>query len=182
MTNAAPDTAPPPPRDALPGAERIEVGLAARSAFPFYGFTTAVDPAAPPLLSWDKPESRNPLSWYTYVRGSSAESWGLRADEAHAVTAIVRFPGPLHGFLLAIAGCRDSASPHNGLWPGELRPELHGVRAVIEAHNTASPPARLPDGELSGIAIRTTGALSDAVIVYVTRNGLRSAYIIDRWE
>lgn len=57
-------------RDVLPGAERITCGpLVTSQRHPFYALTAAVDPGAPPILAWDRPEARNTVSWYTY--GSS---------------------------------------------------------------------------------------------------------------
>jgi hypothetical protein len=38
----------------------------------FMALVTALDPKAPPLLQWDNPEARNPVSWY-YASGVDAE-------------------------------------------------------------------------------------------------------------
>jgi len=42
---------------------------------------TAKHPEAPPILQWDSPDKRNPVSLYVYVNGSATADWNLRADD-----------------------------------------------------------------------------------------------------
>lgn len=58
-------------RAVLPGAQQIEVQVPA-VADRFMALVTAADPAAPPILQWDRDSARNPVSWY-YAAGIDAE-------------------------------------------------------------------------------------------------------------
>jgi hypothetical protein len=58
-------------RTVLPTATKIEVQVP-RDAARFMALTTADDLTAPPILAWDSPEARNPVSWY-YAGGVDAE-------------------------------------------------------------------------------------------------------------
>jgi hypothetical protein len=105
--------------------------------------TTAVNPDAPLILQWDRPEERNPVSWYVWMGGSYARSFGLRADEFHDVEAVTFQPSMWHGsnehqgkgVIFVIAGARESRQSGAALFPEILRSELHGVRSVIEAYS-----------------------------------------------
>ncbi|WP_053080254.1 hypothetical protein [Methylobacterium variabile] len=70
-------------REVLPEAQRMWVFAAGRMTF--CGLVTAVDPAAPPLLQWDRPEARNPVSLYLYVNGSPPANWGLPEGSANGL-------------------------------------------------------------------------------------------------
>jgi hypothetical protein len=55
----------------LPTARVLEV-LVPPSSARFMALVTAVDPSAPPILQWDRPDDRNAFSWY-YASGIDAE-------------------------------------------------------------------------------------------------------------
>ena len=58
-------------RTVLPTAERIEA-LIPPSPDRLMALVTAADPGAPPILQWDREDSRNAVSWY-YASGIDAE-------------------------------------------------------------------------------------------------------------
>ena len=60
-------------REILPGAKKIEYSSAARDHFS--AIVTAENADAPPIIQWDREESRNPFSWYLYQNGSSPHQW-----------------------------------------------------------------------------------------------------------
>lgn len=176
-------------REVLPRAESMAV------VAPFVGayaaLTTAVDASAPPLFRWDKPEARNPVSWYTHTHGSTASSWGLPAMELVPVLAICEMPclwgegkslpqnvALAGGRLLAVLqGAEEQVQVNLCLFPECLRSELHSVRATIEAHSRthALDPEYRP--RASGLII---GA--GAVVVEVTTAAGVVRYNIDRIE
>jgi hypothetical protein len=50
----------------LPTAEKMEL-MVPSSSSAFSALVTAVHPDAPPLIQWDSPEQRNPVTWYFYL-------------------------------------------------------------------------------------------------------------------
>ena len=124
----------------LPDAERLEFRVPDKGNF--IALTTAAHPDAPPILKWDRPARRNPVAWYLYPNHSLATQWGLKAGWRE-VTAVAPLPTlwgdtPMpflgEGVVLVLEGAADTLNPGNALFPSFLREELHGVRAVIEAH------------------------------------------------
>ena len=78
-------------RTVLPGASGIEARVP-RGPADFAALVTASNPSAPPLLQWDREDSRNPVSQYRYNGGSPASRWGLECGALVKVNAIVREP------------------------------------------------------------------------------------------
>jgi hypothetical protein len=131
-------------RTVLPHALKMEIMVPSRGAF--CGVMTAVDPEAPPIIQWDglAGHPRNPVSWYYWEMGSLASQWGLSTGW-HDVSCI--FPAPphwqepekfkhqKHAIHFAIVGCVESSPASLSLFPEILKAELHGIRAVIEAHS-----------------------------------------------
>jgi hypothetical protein len=125
-------------RTVLPSALGIEVEVPARGNF--YGLTTAVHPDAPCILQWG-----NHASSYVYYGGSYCLNWHLAPGRA-PVTCIFEHPSRWQGdehkhhgdcVFFAIEGCWDEGGDRHGsaLFPETLKSELHGCRAVIEAHS-----------------------------------------------
>lgn len=170
----------------LPGAERIEY-LVPDCHAPYLAFVTAVNPEAPPILQWDSPEYRNPVSWYIYSHGSQASCWNLVERQWVEVEAVVLQPSMWHGTFThhgqsAVAVLRDCRDVRGGdslaLFPEILRSEFHGVRATIEAY---SRTRRLGEVEkpACGIRIKKSGCPGE---FRVTAGGVVALYKIDRWE
>jgi hypothetical protein len=181
-------------RTILPRAETIEF-LVPTGMGPYYALVTAVDPAAPPILQWDREDQRNPVSWYTYPSGSMAPNWNLRAGTFHPVTAVTAFPFMWNGgvyphqgdgvlFLLKDAidkGYREGA----GLFPELLKGEYHAVRATMEAFARQAVIADRDTAECCGVGIRKGDrgfGFGLGVTLRVTSNGVRSTYKLDRWD
>ena len=61
------------------GPDAIEFMVPAHGSFT--GLLTATDFDAPPILKWDRPEARNPVSSYVYHNGSDPTRWGLCGGE-----------------------------------------------------------------------------------------------------
>jgi hypothetical protein len=153
------------------------------------GLLTAEDPNAPPILQWDGLEGfpRNPVSHYFYVHGSLASNWGLQTGW-NKVTCV--FNNPAHwqlpdGFKhqqkrvhFAIDGCQDLNACVLGLFPENLKAELHSVRSVIEAHSNSQKPS----GALYGTANGLTLDAKNSVRLRVRTPEGYANYLIDRLD
>lgn len=175
-------------RIVLPDAVSLEVLAPTRGNY--CALVTAVDPEAPPILQWDRPERRNRVSWYVYPNGSDATQWALAGGTWAPVTAVTLQPSmwgdqPLahqgSSAIAVIAGARDTRwhGAGGGLFPEILRSELHGVRATIEAYSKAATIAGFDQSTACGLRI---GGNREGVLRVTTRTGSRFAYRIDRWE
>jgi hypothetical protein len=175
-------------RTVLPDATALEALLPARGNY--CALVTAVDPDAPPILQWDRPERRNPVSWYVYPAGSEARQWALTGGTWRAVTALTLQPSmwgdaPLahqgRSAIAIVAGARDTRwqTAGGGLFPEILRSELHGARATIEAYSQRATIAGFDQATACGLRI---GDKSEAVLRATTRTGSRFVYRIDRWD
>ncbi len=148
----------------LPSALEIEAALPSYRPMPFYGLVTAVNAEAPPLLQWDGLEGlpRNPVSWYFWHGGSTAEDWGL-IPGWNKIAAVCLKPCHWHsdkfvhqgpGVFFVIEAARDSRESGGGFFPEMLRAEYHGIRSVMEAHARASKIAGMLEGNANGIALQ----------------------------
>lgn len=82
--------------------------------------------------------------------------------------------------MFILEGCKDTQSPGLALFPECMRPELHGVRAVIEAHSSKGKMQVADDPPAAGI---TVGKYSKPLNVHVrSASGLVLGYCIDRWD
>ena len=173
-------------RTVLPEAERVECRAPMRGGF--FAFVTAADPAAPPILQWDRDDSRNPVSWYVYHNGSLASDWGIQAGAFAAVRAITTQPsswgggGDHHGngAYLVLEGARDSCKCGLGLFPEILKSDYHGIRAAMEAYSKSREIAPV-DAPACGLALQKSEGAWDAT-VRVTSRGVRTLYRLDRWD
>lgn len=173
-------------RTALPGASELEMLV------PEYGnFTamlTAKHPAAPPILKWDREDSRNPVSTYVYHGGSPAQRWGL-APGWVPVEAVLPQPNlwgskptPFvgEGVVIVLRGCEDGKTGQgNALFPETLRNDLHGVRATIEAYSRRAEIGRVEGQKASGFGL---GRRTSGVALRVKHPGGWTQYQIDRWD
>jgi hypothetical protein len=184
-------------RTVLPTAETIQFLAPYAPYAPYtrrnYGaMATAVDPAAPPIIQWDRADRRNPVSWYVYSAGSPPQDWNLRSGIYHDVTAVARAPWTWYGgstdshhgdgVMLVLAGARDVRKPGLALFPEILRSELHEVRATIEAYSRAGTMAGGEEAALACGLIFSKGSVSWDVSVRVASRGVMAYYTIDRWD
>jgi hypothetical protein len=173
-------------RTALPTARSIDVMVPARG--PFIALTTATNPEAPPILKWDSLVCRNPFAWYVYTGGSYASVWGL-VPGWRPLTAVAALP-PMwgdaprphlgDGVVLVIDGAADRSEVPLTLFPEFLRPELHGVRSVIEAHSKRSKLTGALKASACGLDLRRGRELG--VMVRVRTAAGYAVYKIDRWD
>lgn len=175
-------------RMVLSTAERIEYRVPG-SAMSYGALVTAANPDAPPILQWDNPENRNPVSWYLWHGGSTPESFGLDRHAYVPVEAITAMPchwkdsAHTHhpaGLVLILAGAAETRMSGNALFPSCLRSELHGVRSVIEAYSKTATISGEHSPHAAGLIVQST--LVEMFILRVTVAGECSEYKIDRWD
>ena len=126
-------------RTVLPTAEQIEYQVPTSKQM-YLGMVTAKHPDAPPILQWDLPDERNPVSLYVYVQGSPPAQWNLRPDSWHPVSAVTLQPAAWstrhkfshHGerVIFVLAGAKDltvapsvKSEPGLALWAMPELPE-----------------------------------------------------------
>lgn len=175
-------------RDVLPKAEAIEFDVP-HSSQGYCALVTAVHADAPPILQWDMPEQRNPVSWYLYANGSLPMKWNLSPGSTVNVTAIAlkpsmwageKFSHQGQGVLFILDGCRD-VDPRGGsaLFPEILKSELREIRSVIEAH---SKGVQLASSDASACGLLLSKGRDWNTTICVTAAGVRTGYLLDRWE
>lgn len=175
-------------RTVLPHAKKME----AHTRFGtenFCGLLTAVHSDAPPILQWDHPERRNPVSWYVYNGGSHAAKWGLQPNRWVPVIGVTLQPSMWgedetafshHGesAIFLLEGAKDQNVGSLCLFPECLKSELHGIRATVEAHSRSRQP--VDDGGPAACGLRTGD--KSTVVVRVTTSTGTATYEIDRWD
>ncbi|HZH16553.1 MAG TPA: hypothetical protein VE057_19530 [Archangium sp.] len=174
----------------LPTAEKMELKVPTSSPA-FSALVTAVHPDAPPLIQWDSPEQRNPVTWYFYHHPSTASSWCLSPGYVEILGLTMkpntwfgdRFAHQGVGVFFILKGARDTRNDNLGLFPEFLRSELHGVRATIEAFSR-SRKLEIPEGEplASGLMFTPAANPSWDLELRVTSKGAVATYRLDRWD
>lgn len=176
-------------RTVLLDAERIEM-LVPRTRTPFFAFVTAANMDAPPILQWDREDARNPVSWYFYLGGSTADAWNLTAGSWCDVDALTMQPsgwtGKLEhqgdGVFAVLRGAKDMCGGAGlALFPETLKSDYHGIRAAIEAYSNSKA---LPKAETHacGIALQKSGSGRWTETFRVTSKGTTLLYKLDRWD
>ncbi|MFA6132374.1 MAG: hypothetical protein WC869_00005 [Phycisphaerae bacterium] len=178
-------------RTLLPEAYTID--LLVPSMGNFTVLVTAEDMTAPPILQWDTPEERNPVSQYVWDGGSPANQFGLYAGRYAPLWAISENPSMWggkcenqgKGVILLIEGAHESRQ--NGglaIFPETLKSELHGVRSVVEAFSREGKLGN-PDGEHAvGICLsagQANGRSWNTTIRVQTSLGYQFVNL-DRWD
>lgn len=178
-------------RDILPTADKIFVTVPEIDNYAC--LATAVNPDSRPILQWDEEGERNPVSWYTYVRGSTARDFNLPTGHKRQVLGICDLPCNWNdrvagkhgdGFLLIISEARDRRRPGLALFPEFLKSELHSVRSVIEAHSNKTPMLMPSYGvqHAAGLLRTTAGNWPRPIELTIHRGSLSSIVSIDRME
>lgn len=174
-------------RTVLPDAESIEFFVSPMRG-PYVALVTAVNADAPPILQWDRPERRNPVSWYLYNQGSTPEEWGLSARQWCPVDAVTLKPSMWgeggfyhHGnaAILILRGAKDSRNTSAALFPEILKSDLRAIRATIEAYSRGAVLEGAAEQSANGYMI-AQGSPSDAM-VRVHAGKTHADYRIDRW-
>lgn len=170
----------------LPTAERIE--LKAPSCGPYSALVTAVNAEAPPIVQWDMPEARNPVSWYFWNGGATAQQFGLRGGQFYDVSAVTLKPsmwngGNEHqgaGVLFVIADARETRSNGAALFPEILKAEFHGIRSVIEAYSRGAQIEGMDEPHVAGVMLDKSDSWLATVRVWTAGRSLE--YRLDRWD
>lgn len=170
----------------LPTAERIEFEAPSRG--PYSALVTAVNAEAPPILQWDMPEARNPVSWYFWNGGATAQQFGLRGGQFYDVSAVTLKPsmwngGNKHqgaGVLFIIADARETRMEGAALFPEILKAEIHGIRSVIEAYSRGAQIEGMDEPHVAGVMLEKGGSWSATVRVWTAGRSIE--YRLDRWD
>jgi hypothetical protein len=173
-------------RDYLPHIAKLWVTLPSWSGITF--ITTAVHQEAARMFTWD-----HHLAWYMYVAGTRPEDIGLVggwlpvAGVGPLVSASKEWQGEeWRGAIFYLEGAYDKRDGHGGLFPENVRGDLHEFRAVIEEHGrvhglergSATQPTAI------GLDLRRDAAPFRPVSLCCTTSGLsetRSVEII-AWD
>jgi hypothetical protein len=176
-------------RTILPTAESIE--FQAPVSGNYSAFVTAEDAEAPPILQWDSPEYRNPVSWYMYVQGSPAVQWGVTPGAYTKVTAISLKPSMWRGdglfkhhgtgVMFVLAGAKDSRHDGLALFPEILRSELHAVRSVLESFSRSGKLSGAEEASACGFMLQG-GQQWPAATIRVTSGSQTTECRLDRWD
>ena len=175
----------------LPTADRMEF-VVPREKQGFFMFVTAEDEKAPPILQWDLPSQRNPVSWYFRYEGAFAPEWNLTPGTVVAVRAITVAPPHWHdeaafshltkGAFFILDGARDVVSSQGGgFFPEILRTELHSVRATMAVFGNTAMIAGREQADANGVAF-TQQENARPLTVRVYHEQFVTTYVIDRWE
>lgn len=176
-------------RSVLPTAEHI-LFYAYAGPSNYCTLLTAVDPTAPPLLQWDTPEKRNPVSWYVWNGGSTPQQFGLSPRAWHRVKAITLKPSMWHGgqthqgegVILVLEGAHDTREGGGiGLFPEILKSEFHGIRSVLEAYSKMATLGDAGGDPAAGLLLQK-GTQWSNVIISVVSGGMVLDYKLDRWD
>lgn len=189
--------------DTLPAAERLHYWVPRHGNF--VALVTAADPDAPPVVQWDDPKLRNPVTWYVYKTGSPAAQWNLRANGWAEVTLVCRkpchWPNTVnHQFrqfsesaILLLKDCRDTKHEGGGgLFPELIRAEFYKARAAIEAHMATAKLGNQEAATACGVVLDADALLplrpfySNSAFgparLKATVLGVETEWLIDRWE
>lgn len=178
-------------RTVMPNAQKIEVYTGRQIQLRV--IVTATHADAPPIIQWDNEVKRNPFTSYIYPSmGSNHPSdWNLNNNTYVEVTGIALNPAHWHdeesfshhakSAIFLLDGAIDK-HPNGGLgiFPENLKSDLHEVSATIEAYSRK--------GELSGrveasaIGLNIQGSSPTENLIRVTTSLGIAEYKIDRWD
>lgn len=174
-------------RTVLPTAEQIEFKAPINGNYA--ALLTAVNADSPPIIQWDLEESRNPVSWYLWYGGSSAESFGLRGDQFVKVDAITLKPSMWNGdfehhgagLIFILSGAQETRQSGNALFPEILKPEFRPIRSVIAAYSKTAKIQGMNEPHAAGVLVDKNKSPWN-VTVRVFSNGKSLDYRLDRWD
>jgi len=172
----------------LAKATKIEYKVA--SIGNYYGLVTAADKNSPPVLKWDFPENRNPVSWFMFNGGSHCKMWNLMPETWVEVKGVFEkpcfwdreFKGEEPGAFLVVQGAkRVETHKGGGLFPEILKAELHEIKRVIEAHSQTTIISGHLESDANGVLIVKN--MNYSVNPKITLEDYSTMdFTIDRWE
>lgn len=172
----------------MPSLQSLEIYITGGNAN-FTGIVTAQHSDAPPIIRWDKPEQRNPFSWYVQAEGSEPGRWSLEGGRWYNVTKICQRPCHWHGeftdfgegAILLIEGAKDLRAEASMLFPEILIGALRPIRATIEEYSKTTPLAKMAGQTACGLMIDAN--VSKYGVTLKFKNSLSVGTVhIDRWE
>lgn len=174
-------------RTVLPAAERIEFLAPYRGNYAV--LVTAVNPDAPPILQWDSPETRNPVSWYVWSGGSTASQYGLPGGQYVNVEAVTLKPSMWNGgfehqgvgVMFLLAGAKETRNAGAAIFPEILKSEFHAIRSVLEAYSRGAKIDDIGETHAVGVILGKGDGTWDARL-RVWSGGKPLEYRLDRWD
>lgn len=174
-------------RDILPRVRTMQAYVPSLASF--VTLVTAEHADAPPIFQWDRDEARNPVSWYVWHGGSSAQQYGLSGGSYVPVVGLCASPHQWlgaksdhfpAGILALLEGATETRNSGSALFPECLKSDLHGIRSVVEAHARSQKIA--DRGDHAGGTGLLISAKGDGVRLRVSIDGITAHYKIDRLE
>lgn len=176
-------------REVLPKATSIHADVPAVG--PFVALLTAADPAAPPIFQWDRPEARNPVSWYFRNPSPPASAWNLKPGAAKVIGVCLAPPlwgaRPLENqgkkVFFLLEGARDMHPSTLAIFPECLISEYHPVRKTIEEFSKRGRIEGDPSAAVAGIAFQdVAGSQPIPLRLHVEMGTTQRTITIDRWD
>lgn len=177
-------------RTVLPSAEEIEVHVPMYSG-QFVAFVTAANPEAPPIVQYDLPEQRNPVTWYFRSGKQRASSWNVTAGWVKSTGVVLKpsmwndenkFAHMGRSVTFLVDGMRDTNHrAGGGVFTELLRSEFHSIRSTLEAHFNSMEVAGKDDATACGICV-AEGPSGGGITVRVRDKNGKTTYHIDRWD
>ena len=183
-------------RTVLPDA--IEMSLyAGHDHMQIVFLVTAADPSAPPIVQWDRPEHRNPTTWYLFHNGTAAIDANILACTWVRIYGVTPLPcawdsdrASAHhgdGAILLLDGARDMRAERGntggGFFPENLRSEYREIRSVMEAHAKGAAIEGAGGPTACGLDLRKQpNPFRQPARVRVRTSLGTSEYMIDRWD
>lgn len=168
ITKAAPMSLTKFIKEHLPGAEEVYV-FVNNGAQPIAQFITALEPAAPPILRWDKAradrgDSRFPICWNMRVNGIQPSALELTPGWIK-VNAFAKAPWLIENFDkqfgqsigLILDGAKSYETSYD-LFPEAILADLHPIRDSMNAYNSSKHLARGSENVVAALAVNSQAA------------------------
>ncbi len=174
-------------RTVLPDAERIE--FLAPNRGDYCVLVTAMNPDAPPILQWDSPDNRNPVSCYVWCGGSPASQYGLLGGQYVTLEAVTLNPSMWNGgfehqgngVIFLLKGAKETRQAGAALFPEILKSEFRAIRSVLEAYSREAQIDDTGEPHAVGIIFGKNESVWDARL-RVWSGGKPLEYRLDRWD
>lgn len=175
-------------RTVLPTATNIEICAPNRGSYS--SLITASDPYAVPIIQWDSVEKRNPVSWYFWHGGATAQQFGLSSGFWYKLNAVCLKPSMWNGgfdhqgkgVMFIIYGAADTRRAGLCLFPEILRSEFREVRSVIEQYMKTETLEGFEHQSAAGIMVNSGGDTWGEVLLRVRTGDITQQYKLDRWD
>ena len=160
-----------------PHARQMWLRVGPRDAYA--GLSTQSDPAAPPLVWWDRAEQRNPLCMYTYAGGSKSSWWNVSPTDTAGAGAGKSVPE-----AAAAAAAAAAAGGYVAIEAIVRRPE-HWYRppTAAQVHNSIAAINAAAAGVASEAAAGNNPDLRAAVAISsAVRTATEAAHVAAQGE